>query len=87
VDEFRLGYSWADVTTPGQPSLSVAPTNGNSVVVFWSTNTPPSFKLQFRNGLFDDDGWQPDANTATIQGANYTVVEPATGTKFYRLIK
>jgi hypothetical protein len=87
VDEFRLGYSWADVTPPTQPLLSVAATNGNSVVLFWNTNTPLSFHLQFRNGLFDDDGWQSEGTTPSIQGVNYTVTLPASGSKFYRLIK
>ena len=58
VDEWRLGYSWSDVTPPAAPSLMVTPSGAN-VMLYWSTNVPPSFKLQSRAALDDQDGWQP----------------------------
>ncbi len=72
VDEFRLGFSWADVTPPGPPQLSVA-LDGPDVVVSWSTNTPPSFTLESIKGLDDLDGWQTETTAAVVDGANYTV--------------
>jgi len=87
VDEFRLGYSWADVTTPGQPVLAAALSGVNSAVLMWSTNTPPSFGLQSLNGIGDVDGWQPVSTPVVVQGTNYTVTVTATGTKLFRLKK
>jgi hypothetical protein len=87
VDEFRLGYSWAEVTTPGQPVLSAALTGVNSAVLMWSTNTPPSFGLQSLGGVDDVDGWQPVSTPVVVQGNNYTVTVTAAGTKLFRLKK
>ena len=36
VDEIRLGYSWADVTPPRPPVLSVT-ASGTDAVLAWST--------------------------------------------------
>jgi hypothetical protein len=87
VDEFRLGFSWADVTPPGPPLLSVA-ASGTDAVLSWSTNTPPSFKLESIKGFDDVDGWQAETTPALVQGVNYTVTVPADQTtKLFRLKK
>ena len=44
ADELRLGYSWAQVTPPAPPSLSVS-TSSTNVVVSWWTNYS-DFQLQ-----------------------------------------
>jgi hypothetical protein len=87
VDEFRLGYSWADVSTPAQPLLGAAPASSSSVVLKWSTNTPPSFGLESLAGFGDSDGWQPVTIPTVIAGTNYNVTVTATGTKLFRLKK
>ncbi len=87
VDEFRLGYSWADVTPPAPPQLSAA-VSGANVVVSWSTNTPPSFALESIKGFDDVDGWQPETTSVEVQGANYTVtVATDKKAKLFRLKK
>lgn len=86
VDEWRLGYSWADVTPPAPPVLSVT-LSGADAVLYWSTNTPPSFKLESIKEIGDLDGWQPVGTTVIVQGGNNTVTVPATAMKLFRLKK
>lgn len=87
VDEWRLGYSWADVTPPAPPLLSIS-RNGGTAVLSWPTSTPSSFVLEFINGIGDPEGWQPASEPVVIQGADNTVsVNAAVGQRLFRLAK
>jgi hypothetical protein len=87
VDEWRLGYSWADVTPPVQPVLSVT-LNGSSAVLFWPTDTPLGFGLESTAGLDNPEGWETVSEPVVVQGMNNTVtVSAGSGQRLFRLAK
>lgn len=84
VDEWRLGYSWADVTPPLRPELNVVLASSNAVLS-WSTNTPAGFTLESLAGFDDPDGWLPVTEPVVIQGDQNTVTVPVAGVRLFRL--
>jgi hypothetical protein len=86
-DEVRVGFDWAGVTPPTQPSLSIVLT-GTNAKLYWPTNISSGYVLQTIPKFDDPDGWQPVGNSVVVEGPNNTVTVPASGTgKFYRLKK
>lgn len=87
VDEWRLGYSWADVTPPALPVLSVA-RNGNQIVLAWPASTSSAFVLQSSVVLDDPEGWEPVSEPVVVQGGQNTVtVGAGSAQRFFRLAK
>ncbi len=87
TDEFRLGFTWADVTPPAQPQIK-ATLAGANVIISWPSQTPPSFALQSIRGLDDQDGWQWESTPVVLQGDRHTVTLPAgEQVRFFRLKK
>ena len=87
VDEWRLGYSWADVTPPALPVLSVA-RNGNQIVLTWPASTSSAFVLQSSVVLDDPEGWEPVSEPVVVQGGQNTVtVSAGSAQRFFRLAK
>jgi len=85
-DELRVGFSWAEVTPPVGPSLSIAH-SGNSVVVSWPIYNSSGYTLQSNSRVEDSGGWETVGTPIVPQNGTNTVTVSATGTKFYRLIK
>lgn len=86
-DELRVGFSWAEVTPPGPPALSVAPA-GASVVLSWPTNSSSGYVLQSNPNVTDSGGWETANGTIIVQGNKYTLTTAPTGARlFYRLKK
>ncbi len=87
-DEVRVGFDWAGVTPPAPPSLAIALAGANAKLS-WPTNTSGGYILQTIPVFGDPDGWQPVTSPSpVVEGPNYTVTVPHSGTsKFYRLKK
>jgi len=86
ADELRVGFSWAEVTPLAPPVLSVA-LSGTDAVVSWPTNNSEGYVLQGNPKVEDSGGWEAVGTPVVVQGENYTVTIPATGTQFFRLQK
>ena len=84
TDELRVGYSWAAVTTPLRPTLSIA-RNGNAVTLLWPTNSP-AFELEEAIAL-PAMSWSTVSTSVGTSGTNHTASVPiAPGTAlFFRL--
>lgn len=86
-DEVRVGFDWAGVTPPTQPTLSIA-LAGSNATLSWPTNISSGYSLEFIPKWGDPDGWQPVGTSVVVQGSNNTVTVPASATaRFYRLKK
>ena len=85
-DELRVGFSWAEVTPPAPPSLSVA-LSGASAVLSWPTNHSAGYNLQSNPLVTDSGGWEAVGAPVVVQGNNNTVTVAASGTRFFRLKK
>lgn len=86
ADEVRAGFTWADVTSPYLPPLSIAQ-NGSSIVVSWPTN-PPAFTLQSAPGLAAPMVWSNVPGSPAINGTNYLMSVGATNaTRYFRLVR
>ena len=76
----------AGVQTPGAPTLSVASTTTNTVVISWPFPST-GFGLE-QNPAIGTPNWTSVTNTISNDGSFNRVVLPAnTGNKFYRLRK
>jgi hypothetical protein len=82
----RVGFAWADVTTPAPVPLSIQHT-GASVVLLWPTNSA-SFTLQSSFSLTLPVTWSTVPGSPALSGTNYTLTLPATNsTRFFRLVR
>jgi hypothetical protein len=87
VDEWRLGYSWADVTPTDQPVLSVSK-NGTGVVLSWAADTSSDFALESTFDISDPEAWEPVSEPVVVQGSNNTVtVSAGSNARLFRLAK
>lgn len=87
TDELRVGFSWADVTPPAPPALSIALT-GTDAVLSWPTNNSSGYALEANAQVVDSGGWESVGQPVVVQGANYTVtVSAGSGQRFFRLAK
>jgi hypothetical protein len=85
-DEIRVGFTWADVTSPYQPPLSIT-RNGTFVTVSWPTN-PPTFTLQSAASLAAPVVWSNPAGSQVANGTNYTMsVGTTNATRYFRLAR
>jgi hypothetical protein len=83
VDELRVGFTWADVTTPAQPPLGIT-LSGTSVALSWPTNSG-LFNLQGSITL-GSGGWTTVPANPAVSGTNYSVSIPITNSvRFFRL--
>ncbi|HSU57113.1 MAG TPA: hypothetical protein VLT36_23935, partial [Candidatus Dormibacteraeota bacterium] len=83
ADELRVGFTWADVTPPAQPPLSII-RSGANVSLAWPTNSG-GFNLQSSTNL-SLGGWTAVPANAGISGTNYSVTLPITNSvRFFRL--
>jgi hypothetical protein len=79
-------WSLFTVQTPGAPLLSIFRTTTNTAVVYW-TFPSTGFRLQQNLNLANSGGWSTPAETVTNNGTvNYIIVNPPTGTRYFRLI-
>ena len=77
----------ATVQTPGAPLLSIARTTTNTVAVFWPSPST-GFLLQQNTNAIGSVNWSNIVATPTDDGTTKTiVVNPPTGSRFYRLIR
>ena len=84
ADEVRVGFTWADVTSPGPIPLSIQRA-GNAISVLWPTNSP-SAVVQSTASLAPPVFWANASTPVLLTGTNYTVSLPATNaTRFFRL--
>lgn len=74
------------VQTPGAPTLSVARTTTNTVMVWWPS---PSTGWELRqNTNIATTNWVPAPETVQDNGTiKYIIVNPPTAQRFYRLYK
>jgi hypothetical protein len=87
VDEWRLGYSWADVTATVPPVLSVARVGAN-VVLSWPADTSADFQLESATTLDDPNAWELASEPVVVQGTSNTVtVSDSANRRFFRLVK
>lgn len=85
-DELRVGFSWAEVTPPTPPSLSIA-LSGLNAILSWPTNHSAGYSLESNAQVDDAGGWEAVGTPVEIQGDNNTVTVAASGTRFFRLKK
>ena len=86
ADELRLGVTWADVTPPAPPELTIAP-SGNGFGLRWPTNSPVFF-LQATPSLSPPATWNTETTTPAISGTNYIfVIEATNAARFFRLMQ
>ena len=77
----------AAVQTPGAPLLSIARTTTNTVAVFWPSPSTGFLLQQNTNGI-GSVNWSNIVSTPTDDGTTKTiVVNPPTGSRFYRLVR
>jgi hypothetical protein len=75
------------VQTPGAPLLAITLTSTNTVVVFWPSPST-GFNLQQNTNNVAAANWSNIVSGIQDNGAiKYLIVNPPTGTRFYRLIK
>ena len=83
ADELRVGFTWASVTAPLRPALSVQLSN-STAVLSWPLNAP-GFALE-RALTLSPPAWSPVTNAVTIAESNYSVTISAARTnEFFRL--
>ena len=86
TDEVRVGFTWAEVTTPARPQLSITPT-GSSVALTWPTNAV-GFTLQSATNLGPSAVWSTNSPAPVVIAGQNTVTNPITGAqKFHRLVQ
>lgn len=86
ADEPRVGFTWAGVTTPARPQLSIS-SGGGSVAIIWPTNAV-GFSLQGADGVSPIISWAIVSAPRTVSGTNYLVTVGATNTaRFFRLAR
>ncbi len=74
------------VPTPGAPLLTITHTSTNTMLVSWSSYSS-DFILQ-QNGNLNTTNWISPIETVFESGTTkFILVNPATGTQFYRLFK
>ncbi len=84
ADELRLGCTWADVTPPASPELTIAP-SGNGFGLRWPTNSP-IFILQATASLSPPANWITEGGSRAVSGTNYLfMIEASNVTRFFRL--
>jgi hypothetical protein len=84
ADELRIGLTWADVTPPAPPELTLSPL-GNGFGLCWPTNCPVFF-LQATPSLSPPAAWNAETGTPAISGTNYIfVIQPTNAARFFRL--
>jgi hypothetical protein len=77
----------AAVQSPGAPSLNIALTTTNTVVVFWASPST-GYLLQQNTNSVASINWSNAPGTILDDGTTRTlVVDPPTGNRFYRLFK
>jgi hypothetical protein len=86
ADELRLGYTWADVTPPAIPTLSIT-SSGTNAVILWPKFTSPDYLLQAATNLASGP-WAGVTNPVVPSGTNNTVTVPlSSSARFFRLVK
>ena len=84
------GGSWgiiAALQTAGAPSLSIALTTTNTVVVFWSSSST-GYVLQQNTTSITSVNWSNVVITPADDGKIKTIIEnPVVGNRFYRLVR
>ena len=79
-------WSFIAVPTPGAPPLTIRGTTTNAVLVMWPSPSP-GFALQ-QNSDLNTTNWLPVLPTPVDNGTTKTVIiTPASGRKFFRLMK
>ena len=77
----------AAIQTPGAPLLSIARTTTNTVAVFWPFPST-GFVLQQNTNTITSINWSNVLTAPIDDGTTRTVIaNPATGNRYYRLIK
>ena len=86
ADELRIGYSWAEVTPPAVPTLSITQSTTNAVIS-WPNFVSTDFLLQSATNL--PGPWTGVTNPVVPAGTNYTVTVPLknSSARFFRLSK
>ena len=74
------------IQTPGAPKLSITKL-GNNMIITWPLEGSDGFALQESGDLGATLSWGGSAAVLTTNGANRSVIVPATGLKFFRLKK
>ena len=83
ADELRIGYTWADVTSPLIVPLEFTKLN-NQIKLSWPTNAA-GWTLEATGDLTLDD-WEPVAEVVTsADGTNSVIVPIGLASAFYRL--
>ncbi|HXJ72420.1 MAG TPA: hypothetical protein VNM37_06190, partial [Candidatus Dormibacteraeota bacterium] len=73
------------VQTPGAPLLSISLTSSNTALVSWPSASA-GFNLQQNTNSISTANWSGVPTTPTDNGTiKYIIVNPPTGTRFYRL--
>jgi hypothetical protein len=86
ADELRVGLTWASVTPPARPELTVS-SSSNGLVLCWPTNSVV-FVLQGTPSLRPPVIWNVETSTPAIRGTNYFfVIEATNAAWFFRLIR
>jgi hypothetical protein len=83
-----VGGFWAlvAVQTPGAPLLTVGLTSTNTALVFWPSSAT-GFSLQ-QNTDLNTPNWTSAPEAVADNGTNrFIIVQPPTGSRFYRLFK
>lgn len=86
ADELRVGFSWAEVTPPAPPALSIA-LSGANAVISWPTNTSAGYVLEDNAQVENSEGWEPVAQSPVVAGDNYAVTLGVGGARYFRLKK
>ena len=80
-------WSLVAVQTPGAPLLKIFFTATNTAVISWPSAST-GFTVQQQNGQLNPTGWTTAPQTVADNGTNkYIIVNPPTGTRYYRLFK
>ena len=79
-------WSFIAVQTPGAPLLTIRGTTTNAVLVMWPSPSP-GYALQ-QNSDINTTNWLPVLPAPVDNGTTKTVtITPASGRKFFRLMK
>ena len=80
------GGFWSVIQMPGAPLLTIYLTNGNRAVISWPSPST-GFSLQ-QNANVVTANWTAPSEVVSDNGTNkFIIVNPPTGTRFYRLFK